>query len=99
MQQKILIAAAVLGSLSASMQAAERVTLRNGFEMRCDHHAEVGGHVLLYPTAGEDNYIVLAPKEIASVESVPDLPPPVATQQKDANDGSGGSTAAPNSHF
>lgn len=54
--------------------AAERVTLRNGFVQRCDHHAEIEGRVRLYLSAGEDNYIEFAPQEIAAVEPAADLP-------------------------
>jgi hypothetical protein len=57
------------------MQAAERITLRNGFEMRCDHHAEVEGRVRLYLSAGEDNYSEFRPEEIAEIEKLPDPPP------------------------
>jgi soluble lytic murein transglycosylase-like protein len=64
-------------------RAAERVTLRNGFVERCDHHALVDGHMRLYLSAGEDNYIEFAPDEIAAFENVPDPPAtaaPVAPQ-------------------
>jgi soluble lytic murein transglycosylase-like protein len=56
----------------------ERVTLANGFEMRCDHHAQVGPQVRLYLSPGEGSYIALQSAEIASVEHVAD-PPPEAT--------------------
>ena len=67
---------AALAVLLPAARAAERVTLRNGFEMRCDHHAEAQGRVRLFLSAGEDNYIEFAPQEIAGVETVPDLPAP-----------------------
>lgn len=51
-------------------RAAELVTLRNGFQIRCDHHAEEDGGVLLYMSAGEDDFIKLPPAEIASVTQV-----------------------------
>jgi soluble lytic murein transglycosylase-like protein len=83
--QKIFI---VLGaaSVAATMaHAAERVTLRNGFALRCDHFAEVAGHVRLYPTAGSDSYIELAPAEIAATEWVADpLPEPNPSAPSDA---------------
>ena len=72
-------------------RAAELVTLSNGFQMRCDHHAAANGHVRLYMNAGVENYIELAPEEITTVEPVadvaapapqggaPDAAPPVAT--------------------
>ena len=58
--------------LPLSLQAAERVTLRTGFVVNCNHHAQVDGHMRLYLSAGEDNYIQIAPDEIANVENVPD---------------------------
>lgn len=70
-------AALILGLLAAlapAARAAERVTLTNGFIERCDHHARVDGRVRLYLSAGEDDYIELAPGEIASYEAVPNLP-------------------------
>ena len=78
---------AALAALAPAAQAAERVTLRNGFEMRCDHHAQVEGRTRLYLSAGEDNYIEFAPREIAAVEFVPDplpAPPPTSAQKSPA---------------
>jgi len=72
---RISAALAAFAALSPSMQAAERITLRNGFEMRCDHHAEVEGRVRLYLSAGEDNYSEFRPEEIAEIEKLPDPPP------------------------
>ena len=74
------MAAAVLGSLGSSAWAGELITLRNGFEMHCDHHAEIEGQVRLYPSTGENNYIQFLPQEIAGVEYVAD-PPPAADNQ------------------
>ena len=68
------IALAALAFFPAA-RAAERVTLTNGFVESCDHHAEVGGHVRLYLTSGEDNYIELNPDQIASVAYLPSSPP------------------------
>jgi hypothetical protein len=64
---------------TSASHAAERVTLRNGFEIECSHHAEVDGRVRLFDGAGEQNYIELGPDEIASVEDVPD-PAPAARE-------------------
>lgn len=75
MRGKFFISAVVLGALTTTAWAAERVTLRNGFEMRCDHHAEAEGRVRLFLGAGEDNYIEFAPQEIASMEQDADPPP------------------------
>lgn len=76
----ILVAGAL--ALLPAAQAAERVTLRNGFEMRCDHHASGRDGVRLYLSPGEDNYIQLRPDDIASYAQIPDPPPqtpPAAT--------------------
>jgi len=72
-----IAAVAVLASLAVFADAAERVTLRNGFTLHCNHHATVDGHLRLYLGAGEDNYVEFAPEEIVSFEETPD--PPAAT--------------------
>jgi soluble lytic murein transglycosylase-like protein len=66
---------AALAALTLAAHAAERVSLQNGFDLRCDHHATVNGNTRLFLSVGEDNYIDLAPEKIAAFESVPDLPP------------------------
>jgi hypothetical protein len=66
---------AALAALPSSAHAAEHITLRNGFDYFCDHHAEVNGQIRLYLSAGEDNYIDLRPEEIAEIEELPDPPP------------------------
>jgi soluble lytic murein transglycosylase-like protein len=80
----VSVLAAVAG-LAPAARAGERVTLRNGFVQRCDHHAAVEGRMRLYLSAGEDNYIELAPEEIASVELTADLPDPPAAESKTAH--------------
>jgi len=65
---------ALLVALAPAAQAAERITLRNGFEMQCDHHAQLAGRVRLFLSPAEDNYIEFPPQEIAEVELVPDPP-------------------------
>jgi soluble lytic murein transglycosylase-like protein len=57
------------------------VTLRNGFEIVCNHHAQVEGRIRLYLSASEDNYSEFKPQEIESFEPAPDPPatPPPAT--------------------
>jgi soluble lytic murein transglycosylase-like protein len=55
---------------------AERVTLRNGFAMVCDHHAQVENHTRLYLGVGENNFVDFATQEIVSVDNVPDAPAP-----------------------
>jgi soluble lytic murein transglycosylase-like protein len=76
--RKFIASLAAFAILVPFAQAAERVTLRNGFEIRCDHHAQVEGRVRLYLAAGEDNYIAVQPEEIAIFEAAPDPPPPPA---------------------
>lgn len=63
-------------ALTPQLRASERVTLNNGFVMRCDHLARVEGRVRLYLSAGEDNYIDYGPEQIVDVEAVPDPPVP-----------------------
>jgi len=78
MRGKLFISAAVLATLTTPAWAGERITLHNGFDLSCNHHEEVEGHVRLYLGAGEDNYIEVLPREIAAVEQVPDpLPGPL----------------------
>ncbi len=71
----LLLAGITLATLAPPAHAAESVLLANGFEMRCDHHAQIGKRVRLYLSAGGDSYIELHPEEIASVTHVPDPPP------------------------
>jgi len=72
------MALSALFALAPSVRAAERITLNNGFIERCDHHAQVDGRMRLYLSTGEDNYIELAPGQVASIEVVPD-PAPAAS--------------------
>jgi len=80
MRGTLLIAAVALAALAPAARAAERVTLRNGFEIDCHHHLQVQNQIRLYLSAGEDNYIERLPEDIASIESVPD--PPVLLELK-----------------
>ena len=74
MRGNLFITVVTLAAFATAARAAERVTLGNGFEIRCHHHAEVEGRVRLYLSAGENNYIEFAPGEIAGVDLVPDAP-------------------------
>jgi hypothetical protein len=65
-----------VSGLALQARAAEQVTLRNGFALRCDHHAQVDGHIRVYLSAGEDNYMEFAPGEISAFEAIPDPPAP-----------------------
>ena len=64
----------MLAALAPLARAGELVTLRNGYELRCDHHAQVEGRVRFYLSASEDNYIEFAPREVGEVEKIADLP-------------------------
>ncbi len=66
---------AAVAALCPPADSGERVTLRNGFEMNCTHHAEIEGRTRLYLGTGEDSYIDFRPEQIAEVETVPDPPP------------------------
>lgn len=68
----IICAAVVLAALPIAGWGAERITLRNGFALACDHHAQVQGRMRLYMGSGENNFIEFPSDEIATVESVPE---------------------------
>jgi hypothetical protein len=74
--QVVLVAGALAVSL-VPMRAAEQITLRNGFEITCHHHAAANTKMRLYMGTTNDNYIEVARVDIASVEHVPDPQPPV----------------------
>jgi hypothetical protein len=73
---QFVIAAGVLAGTVLPLRAAEQITLRNGFEITCHHHGTVNSRVRLYTEKGSQNYIEVAPGDIASVERIPDPPPP-----------------------
>jgi soluble lytic murein transglycosylase-like protein len=75
MRVRISILMIALACLIPAAHAGQRVTLSNGFEIRCNHLAQVEGRVRLYTGGGEDSYIEFAPEEITGVEQVPDPPP------------------------
>jgi soluble lytic murein transglycosylase-like protein len=75
LRKRLFIPVAALAALAVPAHAGELVSLRNGFALHCDHHAEIDGHVRLYLNAGDDNYIEFPPQEVAGVEPAADLPP------------------------
>ncbi len=85
MRKRLFIPVAALAALAIPAHAGELVSLRNGFAMHCDHHAEVDGHVRLYLSPGEDNYIEFPPQEVARVEPAVDPPPPAAPDATTGN--------------
>jgi hypothetical protein len=60
---------ALVGS-AANMRAADRVTLRNGSELICDHQQNLGGQVRLYLTSSDENYLDVSPGDVVSVKTV-----------------------------
>jgi soluble lytic murein transglycosylase-like protein len=74
LRRNFLITIALLTALAPSSRAAESVTLRNGFAMRCDHHAQIEGRVRLFLSPGEGSYIEFPPEEVAAVDLLPDPP-------------------------
>ncbi len=73
----VLLAAACL---TASAQAAEHVTLKNGFDLFCDHREDAGGKVRLYTDATGSSFLEVDASDIVSDEHV-DLPKPVARRK------------------
>ena len=65
----------VLAGTVPALHAAEEVTLRNGYNLRCDHREQDGDKVRLYTSQGSSNFVEVDAAEITSVEVVPDPPP------------------------
>lgn len=98
MKRRPLIAGCVLAAASCLAplgRGAELVTLRNGFQMQCDHHTIAGGLVRIYLTAGSDDYIDLPPSEIAAVAYVPDPVTTPVSASPSAGPQTSSSSAAP----
>lgn len=71
--------AALLLTGAASAAAAEHVTLKNGFDMVCDHRQLAGDKVRLFLDSGDANFVDVNAGEIAAVENVPSSAPPKAS--------------------
>ena len=72
------LAALALQGTVPGVQAAEKITLTNGFNLLCDHREDTGGRVRLFTSRGSSNYVEVDAAEIASVDIVPDPPAPAA---------------------
>jgi soluble lytic murein transglycosylase-like protein len=70
----VRLALAGLLLLPSAGFAAERLTLANGFDVVCDHHALVEGRVRVYPKADAQDYFELSSGSVLTIETVPDLP-------------------------
>ena len=73
-----VVGIALAAVLTPAARAAERITLINGFDLVCDHHATIEGRVRIFAQAASADYMELSADSIRAVETVPD-PPPVAT--------------------
>jgi soluble lytic murein transglycosylase-like protein len=76
--RRALLVASLLAASSLAAHALEHVTLRNGFSYDCARQQALGeGRVRLFTTADGNNFIDIPAAEIASVETLPDPPPPM----------------------
>ena len=69
-----LIVVFVCAGEAAAAHAAEHITLRNGFDLICDHRASSGGTARLYLDQAGANYIDVQTADIVSVEAAPAAP-------------------------
>jgi len=68
------LALACLFACLAAARAAERVTLKNGFDVVCDHRAALGSKIRLYLDPAGTNYMDVDASAIASIEALPSSP-------------------------
>jgi hypothetical protein len=73
----VALIAGLLAGVALPAQAAEHITLKNGFDLLCDHRALQGSHVRLFLSKSENNFVDVEAAEIASAEWVADPPPAV----------------------
>jgi Transglycosylase SLT domain len=66
-----------LPGIVPALHAAEQVTLKNGYNLLCDHREQEGDRVRLFTSKDSGNFVEVDAAEILSVDAVPD--PPVAT--------------------
>jgi soluble lytic murein transglycosylase-like protein len=71
--------------LAPAAQAAERLTLANGFDVVCDHHALVEGRIRVYLKPAVADYFELNPQAISAVETVPDPQPEIKPETAQSN--------------
>ena len=70
------LAVLALPGIVPALQAAEQVTLKNGYNLLCDHREQEGDRVRLFTSKDSGNFVEVDAAEILSVDAVPD--PPVA---------------------
>jgi soluble lytic murein transglycosylase-like protein len=72
----------LLAGGAGPLHAAEHITLRNGFDLICDHREVAGDRVRLYTTATGSNFTEVSSADIVSSEfvalPVAEQPPPAA---------------------
>ena len=68
------VAAAAVCVLPA--MGAQRVSLRTGADVVCDHQRLVDGQMRLFLTPAEDSYLDVAPADVIATETIPDSVPP-----------------------
>jgi len=61
----------LLAASPPALYGAERVTLRNGSQLVCDHQKNLNGQVRLYLTPSDDNYLDVAATDIVGRATVP----------------------------
>lgn len=69
-QAGFALAGLLLVAATLPLRAAEHITLRNGFDLICDHRETAGNHVRLYMTATGPDFLEVPTNDIASSESV-----------------------------
>jgi soluble lytic murein transglycosylase-like protein len=81
-----LLLLAVLLVCSSPARAAERVTLRNGSALLCDHQKNLDGQVRLYLTPSDESYLDVAAADVVAVEFVrPEDVAPVSPKETGAS--------------
>ena len=87
----LITALGLAGAAAIPASAAERITLANGFDLVCNHHAMVDGRIRVFPRAADEtDYLELKPEDVTGFETVPD--PPV---ERKADGGDAAKQSAP----
>jgi soluble lytic murein transglycosylase-like protein len=77
-QAGTVAAALLLAGVTMQAHAAEHITLRNGFDLICDHREPSGDRVRLYLTATGPSFVEVDPASIVATEDVVLPAPPAA---------------------
>jgi soluble lytic murein transglycosylase len=73
---RLLLAALPL--LAGSLAAEERVTLKSGFDIVCDHHEDAGGRVRIYTAPA--SFLEVSAASIVAIETLPAADPPQSAE-------------------